>query len=214
MSEKGTFYQPGELDLMRVIEPYRNAFKGEPWFEVSRCRDEQTPQRCPGGLSRIEIGKGCGTCLLTPTRPAYEREELLDRFAAIEEARPTRWYAESVEGNLAVVALAWLARPSEVAAEKYSDVPAMKDWMEDRLPNEPIVWLDEVFADRSVRERGNLNNFGEMCSGFMAQLEVPTLAYRTISRAMIRAAERDFTITPQMDVPDRRSFVIIEGEKK
>ncbi len=213
MSEKGIFYRPGELDLTKVVEPYQQAFAGWPWYEVSKCVDAQTPKRCEGGLSRTEVDESCATCLSVPTRPAYEPEELLDRFAVIEETHPARWYAESAEGKLAVVALAWLARPVQIADEKYNDVPEMQAWMQRSLPDKPIVWLDEVFADTSVRERGNLNNFGEMCGGFMEKLEAPTLAYRTISPAMIRAAERDCNVTPRVGVPDRRAFVVLEGEK-
>jgi hypothetical protein len=80
------------------------------------------------------------------------------------------------------------------------------------LPDKPIVWLDEVFADKNIRPSGNLRNFGKMCRGFMAALGNANLAYRTISPAMLNAAEKNFRATPNTDAPDRRSFVNIRGE--
>lgn len=88
----------------------------------------------------------------------------------------------------------------------------MQDWLIEKFGDEPIIWLDEVFADKSVRPSGNLSNFSYMCKGFMSALRNSELAYRTISPAMIRVAEKDFNVNPENNVPDRRALIVIEKE--
>jgi hypothetical protein len=212
MSELGKIYKEAELDVSTIVPAYQEAFSGWPWFEVSKCVDQSKQQRCAGGLSRIAVSEMCITCGLRPTKTAYEPAELIERFKMLESTRPTRWYVESIEASPALVALAWSATPKQVAAEKYSDVPAMQDWLVTNLPNKPIVWLDEVFADKKVRATGNLVNFRSMCTGFMSALNNKELAYRTLSPAMLRAAERSFQVTPSKEAPDRRAFIAIGGE--
>jgi hypothetical protein len=212
MSELGKFYKEGELDFSTIVIPYQRAFDGWPWFEKSKCVDQRKEQRCAGGLSRVALNEICTTCGLQPIKPAYEENELIERFKLLESTRPTRWYVESVEASPALVALAWSATPEQIATEKYSDVPAMQNWLTTNLPNEPIIWLDEVFADKQVRASGNLVNFRSMCTGFMSALNNTELAYRTISPAMLRAAEKGFHVTPIEDAPDRRAFITIGGE--
>lgn len=51
-----------------------------------------------------------------------------------------------------------------------------------------------------------------MCKGFMSALNNTQLAYRTISPAMLRAAEKNFGVTPVDNIPDRRSLLQIRGE--
>ena len=212
MSELGKFYNEGELDFSRVVPAYQEAFSGWPWFEVSKCVDPNIKQRCAGGLSQVAINETCALCRLQPTRPAYEANELIERFEMLEATRPTRWYVETVNDNPALVALAWSATPEQVAIEKYNDAPEMQSWLTDSLPNEPITWLDEVFADKKIRTSTNLSNFRYMCRGFMTALNNTELAYRTKSPAMIRAAETNFNVVPIKNVPDRRSFLKIGGK--
>ena len=212
MSEFGIFYKEGEIDTSVIVPSYQEAFSGWPWFEVSKCADQNKIQRCAGGLSRVAIREICTTCGSQPTETAYESNELSERFTMLESTRPTRWYVEWVQDTPALVALAWSAKPRQIAVEKYSDTPKMQDWLVSALPDKPIVWLDEVFADKKVRSSGNLNNFRYMCRGFMAALDNTELAYRTISPAMIRVAEKNFQITPTQAAPDRRSFINIGGE--
>jgi len=210
MDNLGNFYREGELDVSSVVPAYQVAFSGWPWFEVSKCVDPGEEQRCFGGLSQIAISKTCTTCELQPTQPAYEPDELIERFERLESTRPTRWYVESIEERPALVALAWSATPEQIATEKYDDVPKMQDWLVNELPNKPIVWLDEVFADKKIRPSGNLSKFRDMCQGFMLDLASTDLAYRTINPAMLKAAEKNFQVTPTENVPDRRSLVRIK----
>jgi hypothetical protein len=212
MSELGKFYKKGEIELPRIVPAYQEAFSGWPWYEVSKCVDPRTIQRCAGGLSSTALNEICVTCGIQPNQPAYDPAELVERFQTLEATRPTSWYIESVGEDPALVALAWPASPEDIAREKYGDVPEMQDWFVDTLGSEPIIWLDEVFADKTVRPTGNLTNFRYMCKGFMSALSNTQLAYRTISPAMIRAAEKNFGVTPVDNVPDRRSLFQIRGE--
>lgn len=216
MNKIGTFYPAGEMNIQKIIEPYQRAFAGPPWYEVSKCADRQLPQRCVGGLSRTAINSLCGTCSLAPDRPAYEAGELLERFTTLEQSRPLNWYAEETDGGIAVASLAWMATPETIATEKYADDPDMKPWLEETFGEQEIVWLDEVFADKTVRADKNLTNFKAMCNGYRERFDTPVLAYRTISEAMTRVAFRDFNATPLRNVPDtqNRSFIVIDSEKE
>lgn len=45
MSEKGMFYNQGEVDFSKIVPAYQEAFSGWPWFEVSKCVDTSLKQR-------------------------------------------------------------------------------------------------------------------------------------------------------------------------
>ncbi len=196
----------------QIVPTYQVAFAGEPWFEVSKCPDRLA--RCVGGLSSVAIGSTCLVCGESPSRPAYEQPELIDRFEQLAENRPIAWYIEEADGDVLLAALAWQADADAIAAEKYPDVPAMVEWLPTTLGKEPVVWLDEVFANRLKRPTGNLTNFAKICQGLSERLTNWQLAYRTISPQMVAAPRRDFGEQAQLfarneDVPDRRDFVTI-----
>lgn len=216
MKETGQFYKPNEIRALyeEVIPVYQNAFAGEPWFEVSKCVDGSSVQRCAGGFSSLSIGATCEMCGNCPLNSAYEKGELIDKFEMIANTRPTAWYMESGEMGATLFALAWVETPRRIAEERYPDVPEMASWIVEKLGATPIMWLDEVFADRIKKPRGNLQNFSEMCSGLAQQLQVNRLAYRTIASQMVVAPIRDFggqarVYKRNIEVPDRRDFVVI-----
>jgi hypothetical protein len=218
MSEFGKFYNPSEMDLSKIVRPYQKAFEGLPWNEVSKCVDNQLPMRCAGELSATAINAMCGTCGLSPKTEAYAANELVERFTQLAATRPMLWYIEEVEGGVALAAEAWVATAEQVGSEKYSDVPAMQEELVAMFGDTSIIWLDEVFADKTVRPNRNLDNFGAMNKGFMERLGIATVAYRTIAPEMMRSATRDFeqnaTILEQQNgIPDRRNFVVIEGSE-
>lgn len=215
MSKSKRFFRPEEVDYTEITPVYQEAFKCWPWFEVSKCADEQPAKRCPGGLSRLTVGSACRTCDRNPSRPAYETDELTERFDQLAATRPTVWYLERKQ-QLALAAIAWTAKPQTIWAEKYRNVPKMENWLEEALPAEPIVWLDEVFADKSLRGSGNLANFRYMCDGLTERLGGKVLAFRTKTPAMTRAAVRDFEgrvniLQRKREVPDERDFVVIRS---
>ena len=219
MSEIGNFYTPEKMDVESIIEPYQRAYREWPWFENSKCVDARPVRRCEGGLSRTAIGALCNECKLSPNKLAYEREELLEMFDNFAVTRPMFWYTEKVSQDIALAAESWLATPEDIALEKYADVPEMKDELVAIFGQEKIVWLDDIFADKSIRAAGNLRNFGAMCLGFMERLGSPIMAYRTINPAMAHSALRDFDSAAGLfmrgvAISDRRDFVIITNEKE
>lgn len=205
------FYTPDEVrpQYGEIVPVYQRAFEVPPWNEVSKCVDRQL--RCAGGLSSVAVGSLCEACGLCPTRPAYEADELIERFDALGSSRPTAWYLERGDSGLTMAAIAWKATPATIVEEKYADVPAMAEWLPETLGDKPIMWLDEVFADRQLKPRGNLRNFGGFVAGLAQRLDCETVAYRTIEPKMIAAPERDFDdkTSELKDVPDRRRFVTI-----
>lgn len=213
------FYTPEEIKPLygEIVPAYQIAFAGSPWNEVSKCADESL--RCIGGLSALAVGSLCDTCGLCPARPAYEADELIGRFDELGSSRPTAWYTERNDLGLTMAAVAWRALPSEIASEKYSDVSEMSDWIVDKLGDEPVMWLDEVFANRKLKSRGNLQNFGEFVLGLGSLLGCENVAYRTIEPRMTTVAKRDFgnnavVMGRELDVPDRRDFVTINISKE
>lgn len=209
------FYSPMEVKPLfgQIVPAYQSAFADEPWKEVSKCADIQL--RCVGGLSELAIGQLCLTCNECPIRQAYEEDELVERFEAIAASRPTAWYVEQNEVGLTLAAIAWKALPSLIADEKYADVPEMKNWLTRNLDSDkPIMWLDEVFANKRLKPKGNLQNFGKFVIGLADILDVEQVAYRTIEPRMTGVAVRDFAedvtiFRRTINVPDRRDFVIL-----
>lgn len=210
------FYAPTQQDFAGLVKPYQVAFAGGPWYEVSKCADQQPSQRCPGGLSRLAIGQACETCEGIPVRPAYEPDELITRFTELKQTRPTAWYREvSGTGEIPLAGIAWRANVRRIADEKYADVPTIASWLAERFGGQEIAWLDEVFADKTVQATGNLANFKDMVTGMMDELDCDVLAYRTVNEAMVQAALRDFgenaiVFRKDVQVPDRRDFIVIQ----
>lgn len=218
MREFGKIYKPEDFKRFyeKVTPVYQVAFAGEPWFEVSKCEDQNDVKRCVGGISSRRAGERCEKCGNCLSKPAYESEELAGRFDRVVNSRRAAWYMEENGRGAALVAFAWRAEPAIVLGEKYSDVSEMGEWMRQRFGDEPVMWLDEVFADRLNTPNGNLYNFGRMCRELAGRLNAGKIAYRTIATPMIKAAEKAFPseaeiYTRNREVPDRRDFVIINA---
>ncbi|GEM_PF-393804 len=202
---------------------YQSAFAGEPWFEVTKCEDPKQSQSCVGGFSNLNLGEFCEVCKSLTIKPAYENEELIEKFDYLSKTRPTRWYLEKENGEITMAAIAWKAVPFTIFNERYADVPDMERWLNSQYWGNNIVWLDEVFADKSKSPAGNLKKFSAMCLTFARNLNCDTLAFRTINPKMTSAVKRDFPdklnqvcgrgkiYKANIDVPDRRDFVIISS---
>lgn len=213
------FYTPETVRPLygEIVPAYQEAFAVAPWNEVSKCVDEQA--RCEGGLSATAIGKICNMCGLRPTQLAYEADELITRFDGLGLSRPTAWYVEQNDLGLTMAAVAWKALPSDITAEKYADVPAMANWIVDKCGDEPMMWLDEVFANRQLKPKGNLQNFGRFVTGLAIMLDCDNVAYRTIEPRMTAVPKRDFgddavVLSRGISVPDRRDFVTISNQRE
>jgi hypothetical protein len=212
------FFNPEQAKFLypKIVPVYQAAFAGEPWFEVSKCADDAEVKRCIGGFSALAVGEICELCGNCPLRSAYETEELVSRFESLAGTRPTAWYLEGNEQDITLAAIAWIKTPLEIVEERYPDNPKMADWATSILGKDKVIWLDEVFADKSKKPSGNLSNFGTMCRGFANNFSNSAIAFRTINERMIAAAKRDFPFTAkifkrEMEVPDRRDFVTLQA---
>lgn len=205
---------------------YRRAFAGDPWFEVSKCAgtaaQSEVSNSCVGSFSALEVGQSCTSCGGCPDEIAYTEKELDSKFETISRKTGTVYTERADSGSIVVAGIAYFATAGTIALEKYPDVPKMEDWLVNTL-GERTLWLDEVFADRQAKSKGNLSNFVAMIEGMAAmtsdEARLPiTVAFRTISPAMIAAARRFGDITTvfarEADVPDRRDFVTIELESR
>jgi hypothetical protein len=210
----------------QLARVYRQAFAGEPWYEVSKCVGTEVQSEasadCVGSFSALEAGQSCTSCRGCPDKIAYTEKELDSKFEAIGRKSGAVYTERADSGSIVVAGIAYLATAETIALEKYSDVPGMEDWLGNAL-GERTLWLDEVFADRQARSEGNLSNFVAMVEGVAAmandEVELPTtVAFRTISPAMIAAArrfgDRTTVFAREADVPDRRDFVTIELESR
>lgn len=213
------FYTPDGVKPLygEIVPAYQAAFAGEPWYEVSKCADQS--QRCVGGLSSLAVGASCELCGSCTTNPAYEAEELANRFNDLATLRPNTWYVEQNGQGVTLAAIAWKANSAVIADEKYSDVPEMAEWLDEVLGSNEVMWLDEVFANKDLKPRGNLQNFGKFVTGMAEMLDSRIVAYRTIEPRMIAVLGRDFgqaasIFTRQLSVPDRRDFVVINLGKE
>ncbi len=212
-------YTPNEIKSLygEIVPAYQAAFAGEPWYERSKCADQL--QRCVGGLSSLAIGASCELCGSCPELPAYEADELMSRFNNLATSRPTTWYVEQNGQGVTLVAIAWKAKSAVIADEKYSDEPEMAEWLNEKLGVDEVMWLDEVFANKDLKPRGNLQNFRKFVTWMAEMLGSQTVAYRTIEPRMIAVPSRDFgqstsIFTRQQRVPDRRDFVVINLKKE
>lgn len=218
MSEQYIIIPPGDQNALQEYETeiaaaYKVAFAGEPWFEKSKCVDEQ--RRCAGGFSALGVGEMCGTCGKETNEEAYDSPELIEKWRAIASDRPAAWYLELVDEKVALAGLFWRATPGLLAEEKYQDVPAMAPWLRNRYETSLFIWLDEMFANKNVRSSANLLRFGSTVEKMRDIFDIDRLAYRTITPQMKKAALRLGT-TPLrafVDVPDRRDFIDMKGVK-
>jgi len=208
------FYKPLDVkDLYgEIIPTYQIAFAGDPWYEVSKCADQL--QRCADGLSSLAVGTSCQLCGLCPVLPAYENKELENHFNSLGSTRPTAWYVEQSDHGVNLASVAWKAIPQDIAKEKYPDNTAITQWLIDTLGYEEIMWLDEVFANKTLKPKGNLQNFGKFVTGMANMLDTRVIAYRTIEPRMVTVSKRDFgnaarVYARQISIPDRRDFVVI-----
>lgn len=212
-----------EALLPQIAKVYVGAFAGEPWYEVSACADETTPQGCEGGFSPLAIGQVCPHCNNVLTEAAYKPKELVEHFKGVMKLRDTAWYVEETKKNdaptLALAAFAWKVTGPALASVKYKENESeMSAFFETLFPaGESFAWLDEIFADRTIRAEGNLRNFKNAVRGLGTKLGENHVAFRTINERLIAAAQRDFPQGAQVhrspDVPDRRAVVIIDLTK-
>lgn len=209
-SELLTTPEEQRLVIPDLVPAYQQAFAGEPWFEVSRCAG------CERGFSGQRPGESCADCGYPLTEPAYPSAKLSAKLEQTVDRGNTVLYTErDRDGNVLLASLALGTTPEQIYSTYYADRPreTMGYWLTATLP-ERLVWLAEVFADRTKRPQGNLRNFRAMCEQFAANLGSDTIAYRSINPRIISKAVAEFgsqctVFEQEVQVPDRRAFVML-----
>lgn len=195
-------------------DAYRSAFAGPPWYEISKCASKIAEVRCERGFTAQKIGEFCTKCFQTVSDGAYPQEELqLSINDRLKYPNAMLYREFSDAGDLLLAAIFWEDMPALIGQKKYTDVHLMRTWLQTQLPEQPIIWMDEIFADRDKRPQGNLRNFKNLISQVFELSECSIVAFRTINEGLLAKSEHSFDdrceILPAGTVPDRRSFVTI-----
>jgi len=200
-----------------VVKIYQESFADVPWNEKTKCASESFNNNCPGGFSSLDIDMQCQSCNNVVKEEAYSKDELLDRFS-----QPTRddeyslWYVEETgDQRISLAVFAKHTNVGNLIEKTFDGNPSMQQWLSDIYPesDEKLLWIEDIFADTNIREKGNLINFGSM----VVRLAVNTekVAFSTLNPKIVRAAQRDFPdqstiFDPRFKTtPDRKTFVTI-----
>jgi hypothetical protein len=215
---KPSFYQLSEVlgntELRsKIFDMYRRAFAREPWNEVSKCND----LNCDQSFCNQPVGKNCPKCNNSLSE-AYSDSDLIDTFNSLIERKPDAAIIidEMQNGEIALCSIAWTANVAELAAQKYSNNIQMQEWLEEKLGNEQIIYLDEYFGDSDVLPNGKMSNFQESMVVFARFYGFKTVCFRTIEPKMITKSINSFgaknvkVFEKNDGVPDRRCFVMID----
>jgi hypothetical protein len=173
-----------------LAEAYRIAFAGSPWFEVSKCPDTT----CKTGFCKQEVGEECPGCTAKLV-PAYDTQELSLTWRAMLENDDAMMEVEKTEADVPIRAtIARPTTPKELWERKYETNPIMKKWLSRQLPPS-LVWIEDTFADRSRRERGNLKQRGATLARVATYYGGLPIYTRTIAPQIVAATLRDVTDT-------------------
>lgn len=204
---------------------YKYDFSIAPWYEKSKCATES----CSVGFSAEEPGNSCdecGGCL----DEAYNSRELIEQWKSLLLEQDGFMEVALDDGLPLRTTIARPTTPRELYERKYSNVDAMQVWLDEVVPSE-LVWIEDTFADLKRSPRGNLRNRAKTLGRIATQYGGLQVATRTLSPAIVRATVRD--LPEQTDVyvgslgvgieqtpgarkaggvPDRRTFLVIDGE--
>lgn len=202
---------------------YQVAFAGPPWNERSRCPQDD----CEAGFSGCETGKLCKICGSKLVN-AYDKEELVNEWRNMIMGDQALFMITLLEGQPTCATLARPTTPAELFRRKYQDVPAMRGWLEGNMPPK-FIWIEDTFADRGKRPRGNLKNRGEIINLINETYGNNVIATRTLAIEVIAATIRDKADFTSLfigaggigtefarqanlsgQVPDRRTFIRVE----
>ncbi len=174
---------------------YKNAFSAPPWKERSICPIGGNTQTCPSIYSPIEVGVLCEDCGQTPAQDAYEPESLHKKFTEETANSQLLWWLEKTpNGDIVMASLARISTISGLISDVLNEEPEIQSWMQQTHSNtdEKVVWIQDIFADTSIRPKGNLRNFGAMCIR-LAGNSSDLVMFRTINPKLISATQRNFS---------------------
>ncbi len=120
--------------------------------------------------------------------------------------------------GLLLGAMFWRTTVEELIDKKYHDKPAeVHEIIREVTPADtPILYLDEIFADRSKRARKNLWNFREMCRAAAQLTDTDVVVFRTISTQLKNKTQNVFpkaeSRCPGKELLDERHYIVIHIE--
>lgn len=234
MNEKLTITRQNIQDIKPVAaglaEAYIAAFAGPPWFEVTQCIEQQ----CPQTFSSRQIGCDCEICGTALSTPAYNESQLVAGWNSIV-ANENAMIELDMSGS-SVPLRATIARPTDITElyeRKYSDTPQMQSWINETMPTEEFVWIEDTFANLVISPNGNLRDRGRTLGAIAMRYGGMQIATRTKSSAIIRATGRDIggatslyvgtaPFNPTVSrgiatigtVPDSRSVLVVDATKR
>lgn len=200
-------------NIDELTDLYKNAFSAPPWKERSICPIGGKTQTCPSMYSPIEVGVLCDDCGQTPVQDAYETEDLHKKFLEETDNSHLLWWLEKTpRGDIIMAALARIATVSGLLSEVLNEEPEIQSWMQQAHYNtdEKVVWVQDIFADTRIRPKGNLKNFGAMCTR-LAGNSTNLVMFGTVNPRLISAAQRDFSGAVTIADP---AFDQVHGRKK
>lgn len=169
-----------------LAESYKVAFAGPPWNERSRCPD----QDCEVVLTGFDPGCECNECG-SAMLEAYEAPTLIDSWKTIVGQDNGIIEVSFADG---FAQRATIARPTyadELFERKYNAVAAMEGWLKLRFGEEPLVWIEDTFANRERVPTGNLVGRGETLERIASFYGGMRIATRTLSPAIVASTFRD-----------------------
>lgn len=175
-----------------MANSYIYAFGRPPWNERSKCRAEYLidRQNCVGKLSQLAVGQFCVDCGRTPNEPAYSVGECQQAFDALL-AKGAVFYIESELESFVFATIGILRDSTTLVDDKYDD-EVMATAIDDIIGSDLFVWLEESFANLSLRPSGNMKNRYAAVLALASQLGCERIATRTINPKVISATCRDF----------------------
>ncbi len=236
MINKETITSANLDQLEPLLEPlaeiYKIAFAGAPWFEASKCIKES----CSVGFCERKPGNCCPDCN-SVLAEAYDSQDLMAMWWAMIEQENALMEVETEDDTPLRATIARPTTPAELFKRKYSDNVEMRDWLKQQLPS-GLVWIEDTFANRQRRPKGNLKNRGETLAAIAVAYREPTVCTRTIAPQIVAATLRDIRNTKVFvgsensekmisiisagereyaggfTVPDRRTLLAINALKK
>ena len=193
MSNIETITSANVSRLEALIEPlvntYKIAFAGPPWFEASKCINKDcTRDFCSENPDEI-----CPECASVLTE-AYDNQELEEFWRSMIEQDEALMEIELEDAIPLRATLVRPTTPAELFARKYPNNPPMEEWLKMQLPP-TLVWIEDTFANRDRRAKGNLKKRGATLARIASAYSGLKICTRTIAPQIIAATLRDIKDT-------------------
>lgn len=181
-----------------LAQTYKIAFAGPPWNEVSRCNNTA----CTVGFELADVGCACSVCGST-LADAYDSAELVQNWNTILNNENALFEVTYEDGSPQRATIVRPTNMTELYTRKYSDIPAMKPWLQKRFTND-FVWIEDTFANRERKATGNLCDRGESLRRIAGYYGGALILTRTLSPAIVSSTLRDAKSSTSVFIGENR----------